>query len=1771
MKHKKSALMQSVIALLLCVSMLVGTTFAWFTDSVVTGINTIAAGNLDVELYHTNAAVKDEKVKPSTDLFLDLQGNPILWEPGVVSYENLRVVNEGSLALAYQMAINTANENFVVDPSGARYGLSQILKVGVVEGGVTATDRAGVVASVEASNWTSLSNFLRNGSLLPEGAGESEKTLGIVIYWEPGEFDNYWNLNNGKTLSEGEELQIDLGISLIATQEQHESDAFGSDYDTTAKAEVFPEFTGGSASATVVPDGNNQVSSPVELTSGQVAAYVPAGVQLAAGTTELSMSVTNMGASGANIVLGENEAIRSLDVHIEGVAANNATPITVTLKEVAPTGLNMGNYKLYHVENGSTNEMTLVDSAADFTAHNQFKYDPATGDVVLHMATFSEVSVVADTTKAWNGGVDHSWYVDKQSPYYIANADQLWSFSQIVGGMAEGIAQDSFNNETVKLVSDINLDDGEESNKSFIFYPIGYNCDDGKYDKTKEKVTTGFYTFEGTFDGQGHTISNLYQNTWEMKGDNEYYAASEQYYRDGMGLFGKVYGGTVKNLTVKNFKSDGEYTTTGVIAAYADSKTDKSAIFENIAIIDCNPRVYNIGNGGIVGCGGWYSKDTATSKPITFMNITVDKTNKISALWGSWDVACGGIMGQYYPNSGCGVSFVNCNMAAQIDVNNDVCANYQYYAYRYAGMMIGSIRQNLPADANGHVYPDMTGITASNCTVNYGDWNDYYYCELVNNSIASYTHDYQFSRLEKVNTLPESAEGTKHYYVKNADGSITCRHFINGELHTHDMSGTETVKGQTVPVEDKTCVYLPFDQLFTGYGWGVTSKGLNDFDGIEIKEVEQNTPEVKFATKFENTDSYLYRVGNLNSVELGTLFKEAEGINPEDISDSGVYVTITDIYNEMETKGSFKANTTDWTKGTIKFEGTGPVKVIIQDYDYCIPTELYLEVIEAKNLMSATGSNGVDVVLLSDVQISAGGVAYYKNCTVYGNGFEYNVVGGVNSSVTNTSTGKKTNYMGIIDLSNATLDNAVVVGEIYDKYGVFVDNEDVTAAVFASGGSVIRDCHISNCSAPVRSNGATIINTTLYGGTVGNLILNADTTILENVTTINYNDGRKANGNLIIGGGILVGPEAADTTKLVINGNFVQNNFVSKSDASQINDSNAKALFDEMFTSAYGTYQFTYAGDTWVNTGIVSMVNTFDESDISGSAKEELGYAGTTCSFAVDVSGFSATYTGYVYTLTKAGNTVNNSGNATTDPTQGKYLPKFELELGEYYNSNDGESDTRYCYESVAEEEIRLLYQDGEKPFEIDLTKLAKVTKFSVPLNIKNAVCKNASGEVLATNSVVTLKDAGIYTIEFTAEDDLIFGVDGIQTGETVDITYVVNVDLAVKKASWKNAEIKLSTPTSNSGYTNSKNYSLDFLPAITITDYKEDGTSEVVSIKDLYYNYSISYVDNATPSAWSGFTLTITLNDGRVLTVLFGASTLSSPGATAGGKTFSLKSDDDLGYYLQSDGTVKTKTSGTWPIIGCSFKGNNTVTVEKTETVNLTVDKSTTIPACVTPDTLVTLADGKQVRVDSLTGEEELLVWNMETGKLDSAPILFVDSEEEFEYEIIHLYFSDGTDVKVISEHGFWDYDLNKYVYLDRYAEKYIGHTFAKQNGCKLSKVTLTNVVLETEVTTAWSPVTAEHLCYFVNGMLSMPGGVGGLFNIFTVDPDTMTYDFEAMQRDIETYGLYTYEELNAICPLSEEMFNMAGGAYLKISIGKGNLTEEELIYMINRYSKFF
>ncbi len=230
----------------------------------------------------------------------------------------------------------------------------------------------------------------------------------------------------------------------------------------------------------------------------------------------------------------------------------------------------------------------------------------------------------------------------------------------------------------------------------------------------------------------------------------------------------------------------------------------------------------------------------------------------------------------------------------------------------------------------------------------------------------------------------------------------------------------------------------------------------------------------------------------------------------------------------------------------------------------------------------------------------------------------------------------------------------------------------------------------------------------------------------------------------------------------------------------------------------------------------------------------------------------------------------------------------------------------------------------------------------------------------------------------------------------------------------------------------------------------------------------------------------------------------------------------------------------------------------------------------CVAEGTMITLADGSKKAVEDLTGNESLLVWNLCTGAFDCAPIMFIDKDPVRDYRVVNLTFSDGTVVKVISEHGFWDLDLNKYVYLDENAAQYIGHRFDKQTvnpdgSFGRTAVRLVGAEITCETTRAFSPVTYGHLCYYVNDMLSVPGGISGLFNIFDVDAQTLAYDADAFAADIAEFGEFSYGEFAEAFPVSEQAFEAFGGRYLKVAIGKGLITEERIAELIERYSEFF
>lgn len=314
-------------------------------------------------------------------------------------------------------------------------------------------------------------------------------------------------------------------------------------------------------------------------------------------------------------------------------------------------------------------------------------------------------------------------------------------------------------------------------------------------------------------------------------------------------------------------------------------------------------------------------------------------------------------------------------------------------------------------------------------------------------------------------------------------------------------------------------------------------------------------------------------------------------------------------------------------------------------------------------------------------------------------------------------------------------------------------------------------------------------------------------------------------------------------------------------------------------------------------------------------------------------------------------------------------------------------------------------------------------------------------------------------------------------------------------------------------------------------------------------------------------FTLTIKIgtNETAKYTIKRGSSTIASEvsistNSTASptvqiGDTISLTVTPSNNYTA---GSI-SKNSG--------LDGSGPYTVNGSTAPTLTVaNASKNSSGCILPDTLITMADGTLRKVKDVQTGDLVKVFNHETGKIDIAPITFNDYESADYFSVINLYFSNGSYVGVVSEHGFFDLDTMRYEYIDEHNyEHFIGHRFYGENG---GTITLDNAYVDTQYTEIYSPTSYFHLDYFTEGILSMPGGITGLFNIFDYG-ENLQYEPEAYARDIETYGLFTYEDL-APLGVTEIMFEAYAGKYLKVALGKGILTEEYLAYLIERYGGF-
>ena len=334
-KRTKRALLGSVMAMVLCLAMLVGATFAWFTDTASTNVNKIQAGNLDVVLEMQNADGKWVSAEGKTLDFVkaaDAKGEAILWEPGC-TYElpALRIRNNGNLALKYQVIITGINGSAKLN---------------------TAID------------WTI--GDVAMGAEQHLAAGESN-AFTIKGHMKESAGNEYMN-----------ESIDGIAITVVATQNTVESDSFGKDYDADAEYPVV-------AVANVNTNGDTVLKDKEEDHTIQVT--VPAGA-LDEGVQSLKLEVVKS-ATPAGVEVASTESSQSYEVTMKDQSGNavstNGTLMTVEMN----VGKNRTALKLYHDGEKMTKDSGTLTDAAD-----HYVYDAATGYVTMKVSHFSPFTAV---------------------------------------------------------------------------------------------------------------------------------------------------------------------------------------------------------------------------------------------------------------------------------------------------------------------------------------------------------------------------------------------------------------------------------------------------------------------------------------------------------------------------------------------------------------------------------------------------------------------------------------------------------------------------------------------------------------------------------------------------------------------------------------------------------------------------------------------------------------------------------------------------------------------------------------------------------------------------------------------------------------------------------------------------------------------------------------------------------------------------------------------------------------------------------------------------------------------------------------------------------------------------------------------------------------------------------------------------------------------------------------------------------------------------------
>ena len=623
---------------------------------------------------------------------------------------------------------------------------------------------------------------------------------------------------------------------------------------------------------------------------------------------------------------------------------NNAGKHTVTISNTSLTGKKCCVWVQYGVADGrdqATLDETVILNVYNPTQNNTFTYTGA-GPVLYGFnedVFFDENGMKAGSLKNYDEFLaalsDDTWYTDDNADateFIIEDVADYAAFTEAVN------SGNDFAGKTIKLANDIDLYFKDctamADSDPVTFRPIG----DTKYNGNKP--------FKGTFDGQGHTIKNLYQNGWDLGYQWGEYGS--------YGLFGELEGATVKNVVIEGSES---YIEGGDVSFIAGSATG-TCVFENITIKDSTIATYNNGCGGIIGWSG--------AGNYTFKNITLESDVVLGGLWGSFDSSIGGIVGQAEP--GATYNFENVTINCRIDAYNDCTASYDYYNYRMCGMIIGRCKET--TTINGKNYPDLSkyNLSFNNVVVNYGDWMNYHYCRRSGERAVRIEPGYSYGGAENRDHSGDNAHcmecipfnqliGGDQYNVKGlpAVEGVTVNYPASYRREVSTAAALTEALGKGVSVIlnadidlGSNILTLDKGQTLDLGGKTLTQSGSNR--GIILK----NGASLKNGVINHSGIVAAVRAWNIESIENVTINLETPA--------SG---TVTGIaVQQYSTVGTIK---------DVTVQGAGVTQAIE------VPYQATVNLIEKVTVDNSAATNGVALV------INGGKVGMAKNCTFKGN------------------------------------------------------------------------------------------------------------------------------------------------------------------------------------------------------------------------------------------------------------------------------------------------------------------------------------------------------------------------------------------------------------------------------------------------------------------------------------------------------------------------------------------------------------------------------------------------------------------------------------------------------------------------------------------------------------------------------------------------------------------------------------------------------------------